>query len=64
LQDIQLLGTPQQVTAMINYCRAHSDSGGANITEVLGSLREDLRHELGLTGNVESSLVFRFERDT
>ncbi|MBI5039777.1 MAG: hypothetical protein HZB57_00740 [Gammaproteobacteria bacterium] len=61
--DIQLLGTPEQVAATVGYLRQHATGPGAQIDEVLRLLRRDLRKEVGLSGEVESAVVFRFTRE-
>ena len=61
--DIQLLGTPEQIEATIKYLRQHASEGGALIDDVLASLRDDLRKELGLSGDVSKAVVFRFTRE-
>lgn len=61
--DIQLLGTPEQVAAVLNYLHRHAAGGGAQIDEVLRLLRQDLRNEIGLKGKVENAVVFRFTRE-
>ncbi|MFO1428551.1 MAG: hypothetical protein U1F76_00190 [Candidatus Competibacteraceae bacterium] len=58
--DIQLLGTREQVAAMVSYIRQHAVGGGAHIDQVLRLLRRDLRSEVGLPGEVESAVFFRF----
>ncbi|MEC5385562.1 hypothetical protein VVD49_07490 [Uliginosibacterium sp. H3] len=58
--DIQLLGTTAQVEATITYLQKHAAGSGAKIDEVLRLLRKDLRRELGLSGQVENAVVFRF----
>jgi hypothetical protein len=63
VSDIQLLGSPEQVLATVNYLRKHAASGGAQIDEVLRLLRKDLRNEVGLSGEVENAVVFRFNRE-
>lgn len=60
--DIQLLGSPEQVRATVNYLQQHATAGGAKIDEVLRILRRNLRKELGLKGEVENAIVFRFTR--
>lgn len=60
--DIQLLGSQEQVVATVAYLRRHAAEGGGQIDSVLGLLRRDLRRELGLSGKVESAVVFRFNR--
>ena len=62
--DIQLLGTPQQVAATVRYLRTHGAGGDAKMDEVLGLLRSDLRCEVGLPGEVEKALIFRFRRQS
>ena len=61
--DIQLLGTPEQVAATVSYLRLHATEGGAQIDEVLRLLRRDLRKEVGLSGEIENAVVFRFTRE-
>lgn len=61
--DIQLHGTPEQVAATISYFRQHAAGGGAQIDEVLRLLRRDLRKEVGLSGEVQNTVVFRFTRE-
>lgn len=61
--DIQLLGTSEQVAATVSYLRQHATEGGAQIDEVLRLLRRDLRREVGLFGEVENAVVFRFTRE-
>lgn len=61
--DIQLLGTPEQVAAVVNYLHRHAAGGGAQIDEVLRLLRQDLRKEIGLIGKVENAVIFRFTRE-
>ncbi len=58
--DIQLLGTPEQANATVKYLRKHALSGGAEIDEILQLLRKDLRKEIGLKGEVENAVIFRF----
>lgn len=60
--DIQLLGTPEQVRVTVCYLEQHAAGGSAQIDEVLRILRRDLRKELGLNGEVENAVVFRFTR--
>lgn len=61
--DIQLLGTPAQVAATVLYLRKHAANGGAQMNEVLRLLRRDFRNEVGLSGEVENAVVFRFTRE-
>lgn len=61
--DIQLLGSPEQVAATVIYLRQHAAGHGAQIDEVLRLLRCDLRKEVGLSGEVENGVVFRFTRE-
>ncbi|MGZ8218661.1 hypothetical protein [Methylomagnum sp.] len=62
--DIQLLGTPEQVAATVSYLRQHAAGRRAQIDEVFRLLRRDLRKEIGLSGKVENSVVFRFTRES
>jgi hypothetical protein len=62
--DIQLLGTPEQVAAVVTYLHRHAAGSGAQIDEVLRLLRQDLRNEIGLKGTVENAVVFRFTRES
>jgi hypothetical protein len=64
IADIQLLGTPDQVNALLKYIQEFTagSGGGGDITEVLKLLRADLRNELSLRGAVQDALVFRFIR--
>ena len=50
LADIQLLGTPDQFAATLEYIDSHTGGGEGQlgIGRVLGLLRDDLRHELDL----------------
>ncbi|MEI7294413.1 hypothetical protein WCQ02_19915 [Paraburkholderia tropica] len=58
--DIQLLGNKEQVAATVAFLRQHASRSGANIDSVLQLLRNDLRAELGLAGEVEYARIFRF----
>ena len=60
--DIQLLGTAEQVAATVSYLRKHAAEGGNQIDELLRLLRRDLRNEIGLSGEVENAVIFRFIR--
>jgi len=63
IADIQLLGSQTQITATIQYLRAHASASGGTIDQVLCLLRDDLRKELRLSPVEESPKVFRFVRD-
>ena len=58
--DIQLLGTPEQANATVKFSHQHASSDGAKIDEILQLLRKDLRKEIGLKGEVENAVIFRF----
>lgn len=60
--DIQLLGTPEQISKTVSYLHAHASAGGADINDVLCLLRGDLRRELGLSPATATPVVFRFRR--
>jgi len=62
LADIQLLGTPEQVAAIVSYLRQYAEGRGTQIDDILRLLRRDLRIEVGLRGEVENAVFFRFTR--
>ena len=63
--DVQLLGTRDQIDALLDYLRVHARMGGSDIHPVLELLRMDLSRELNLESGVQKMEVFRFksERD-
>lgn len=63
--DIQLLGSPDQITKTVEYLEAHASVGGGTIDNVLSLLRDDLRKELGLSrvNHHHPLMIFRFVRD-
>jgi len=63
IADIQLLGTPAQICAVVQYLEAHASTGGSAIDPVLCLLRDDLRKELGLLVVVKPPRIFRFIRN-
>ncbi len=63
IADIQLLGSPAQISTTVRYLEAHVSNDGSTIDEVLCLLRDDLRRELGLTPVEGQPRVFRFLRD-
>jgi hypothetical protein len=63
LADIQLLGSPAQISATVEYLEAHASAGGGTIDQVLCLLRDDLRKELGLSLAEKPPKFFRFVRD-
>jgi hypothetical protein len=46
--DIQLLGSPEQVTLVQRFAEEFAASRDSSVDELLASLREELRSELGL----------------
>ena len=62
IADIQLLGSNEQIAALIRYIQRFTASEGAQVDEVLELLRADLRRELSLPVTKEKALVFRFIR--
>ena len=65
LADIQLLGTPDQFAATMEYIEGHGGGGDGQvgIGRVLALLRDDLRRELGLVPLISPPRFFRFERE-
>ena len=61
--DIQLLGSPDQITETVKYLKAHASVGGGTIDNVLSLLRDDLRKELRLSRVNHPLMIFRFVRD-
>ena len=60
VSDIQLFGTQEQAQVTIEYLNQHAAGDGARIDDVLRVLHKDLRREMGLSGDVENGVVFRF----
>jgi hypothetical protein len=54
--DVQLFGTPDQIAAAKKFAKELAEHRTAQLTELLASLRDDLREELKLDP-VEGSLV-------
>lgn len=61
--DIQLLGTQEQAQTTIECLKQYAVGGDARIDRVLRVLRKDLRREMGLSGDIENGIVFRFSDD-
>ena len=61
--DIQLLGTREQIEALLKYMNQFTKEGGGNIDPVLKLLRDDLREELSLEKDVPQIHQFRFKND-
>ena len=57
LADIQLLGTPEQVTLAQDFMMKFSENGTGTFDALLRSLRQTLRHELDLE-DVDEKLKF------
>lgn len=62
--DIQLLGTQEQAQTTIEYLNQHASGEDARIDKVLRVLRKDLRREMGLSGDIENGVVFRFSDES
>lgn len=60
--DIQLLGSPDQISEITNFIYAQAESEGASIDNVLSLLRNDLRKELKLPTVEGPPKIFRFIR--
>jgi len=60
IADIQLIGSPKEVQAISDWLDAH---GSSSIDQVLSSLRDDLRQELGLAPLASPPRFFRFIRE-
>lgn len=58
--DIQLLGTQEQAQVTIEFLKQRAAGEGALIDGVLRVLRKDLRREMGLAGDIENGVIFRF----
>lgn len=63
IADIQLLGSPDQISNTVRYLNDHASSKGSTIDRVLCLLRNDLRMELGLLPVEEPPKIFRFVRN-
>ena len=61
--DIQLLGTSEQIDALLKYLNQLTKEGGGNVDPVLKLLRDDLRKELSLEKDVAQIHQFRFKND-
>lgn len=61
--DIQLLGTSEQINALLTYLNQFTKEGGGNIDPVLKLLRDDLRKDLSLEIDVAQIHQFRFKND-
>lgn len=61
--DIQLLGTSEQIDALLKYLNQFTKEGGGNVDPVLKLLRDDLRKELSLEKDVAQIHQFRFKND-
>jgi hypothetical protein len=59
IEDIQLLGDASQVSALNRMI----ESGNPDFTEVLESLRQELRRELNLENITDSLKFYRMNRD-
>jgi hypothetical protein len=57
IADVQLFGTPSQVSLAQKFSLELAASGGASLDEILEALRSDLRAELGAE-KVGGSLIF------
>ena len=62
LADIQLFGTREQIEAAVKFMRAHAETGDGSVQELLNSLRQSMRKELGYLQDNHSLLHLRFER--
>ncbi|WP_147330452.1 MULTISPECIES: hypothetical protein [unclassified Duganella] len=62
IADVQLLGDPEQVKAVVEFCGHYKANNSGGIGKVLDLLRRDLRDELELKGEVDGRVFFRFER--
>jgi hypothetical protein len=54
--DVQLFGTPDQIASAQEFAKQLAEHRAAQLTELLASLRDDLREELKLD-RVEGPLV-------
>jgi len=61
IADIQLLGSPDQISTTFQYLDAYASTGGS-ANKVLCLLRDDLRKELGLSLVEKPPKMFRFTR--
>lgn len=62
IADIQLLGNSEQISAILEYTNSHVRDNGADISDVLELLRQELRAELNLSNEARKIKVFRFKR--
>ena len=64
IADIQLLGSREQINALLVFLNHHKNDIGGNINPVLNLLRDDLRKELGLEKDVPEVHQFRYPNDS
>ena len=64
IADIHLFGSAEQVRLAQEFVRAFADKGTADISDILTSLREDLRRELRLEAVPEKVAFLRISRES
>jgi hypothetical protein len=62
LSDVGLLGEPEQVRLAAGFAHECAGPGTATLTPLLGSLRAELRRELGLSLDVPDMPILRMEQ--
>lgn len=63
LAEIQLLGAKGQTEIAISVSEQLAETGGVNLNDLLRSLRDDLREELGVEPVVQTPIHLRFARE-
>jgi len=61
--DIQLFGTPEQISLVDGFIRQYSVERSGNVDPLLASLRSELRSELGLGRAADSTFFLRVTFD-